>query len=64
MKTSHTNPRLNSFDGQPFEWNEFPDETVQFDTWNLNFEDDEESDSRPNRNGDTENDDDPNRFLG
>ena len=63
---SHTPPtRSNLFDGQSFDWNEFQDETLQFDTWNMNFDDDEESDSGSDRNDDSDRDDgDPNRYLG
>ena len=55
------------FGGQISDWNEFQDETYQFDSWNMNFDDEEEAEEsgRTDRNDDSDRDDgDPNRYLG
>jgi hypothetical protein len=47
------------------EWICFQDETQQFDSWNLHFDEDEDSTHGSDRQDDTDQDDgDPNRYLG
>ncbi|HEX8562499.1 MAG TPA: hypothetical protein VF676_05910 [Flavobacterium sp.] len=64
MRTHHTcaieNPESNIM-----EWICFQDETQQFDSWNLHFDEDEDSTHGSDRQDDTDQDDgDPNRYLG
>lgn len=65
MNTQNSNLETGLQLGQLSDWNDFQDETIQFDTWNLNFDDDEEEKHRTDRTDDTDRDDnDPNRYLG
>ena len=64
MKTNRISA-INNFELNIPEWIDFPDETQQFDSWNLHFDDDDDNTHGTDRQDDTDRDDgDPNRYLG
>ena len=56
MKRHGSFIRKNVFE---FDWNEFPDEALQYDTWNLSFDDEEEASSGATFNVEAKQENDP-----